>query len=177
MIQAQGQPSMQALLKQAVISEAYDSRQYKERGWCCFEEGLAQVVVAHLQEQKSKGRLPRKHLAAEETRPKLIALEDDGTAQPHEAEHTPNELLGNLQARIRVAKFSCEEDRSKVNKQVLEFMWLISRGVEQAVEQRLAQTTGLRWFLFRMRRKTHPLPPAETEGGTSMSAPKKEALN
>ena len=30
-----------------------------------------------------------------------------------------------------------EEDRSNVNKQVLEFMWLISRGVEQAVEQRM----------------------------------------
>ena len=71
-----------------------------------------------------------------------------------------------------------EEDRSNVNKQVLEFMWLISRGVEQAVEQRLAQTTpSLRWLSFGMRRKTHPLPPAETEGGTSMSAPKKEALN
>ena len=89
----------------------------------------------------------------------------------------PNKLLEELQARIKAAQFTGEENRSIVNKQVLEFMWLISRGVEQAVEQRLAQTTGLRWFLFGMRRKTHPLPPAETEGGTSMSAPKKEALN
>ena len=70
-----------------------------------------------------------------------------------------------------------EEDRSNVNKQVLEFMWLISRGVEQAVEQRLTQTTGLRWLSFGMRRKTHPLPPAETGAGISMSGPKKEAWN
>ena len=138
---------------------------------------MAQVGWSHPAEQASKGRIPKKHSAAEEKRPKLIALEDDGTAQPHEAEHTPNKLLEELQARIKAAQFTGEEDHSTVNKQVLEFMWLISRGVEQAVEQRLAQTTGLRWFLFGMRRKTHPLPPAETEGGTSMSAPKKEALN
>ena len=155
----------QALLKQAVIFEAYNSRTYEERGWCRFEEGLAQVVVAHLVEQASEGRLPKKHSAAEHTRPKLIALGDDGAVQPHEAEHTPSKLLETLQARIKAAKFTGEEDRSTVNKQVLEFMWLISRGVEQAVEQRLAQTTGLRWLLFGMRRKTHPLPPAETEAG------------
>ena len=99
---------MQALLEEAVISEAYDSRQYKERGWCCFEEGLAQVVAAHLAEQKSKGRLPERHRAAEETRHKLIALEDDGVTQPHEAEYTPNKpvnkLLEELQARIKAAK-------------------------------------------------------------------------
>ena len=82
-----------------------------------------------------------------------------------------------VQARIKAAQFTGEEDRSIVNKQVLEFMWLISRGVEQAVEQRLAQTTGLRWLSFGMRRKTHPLPPAETGAGISMSGPKKEAWN
>ena len=70
-----------------------------------------------------------------------------------------------------------EEDRSNVNKQVLEFMWLISRGVEQAVEQRMAQTAGLHWLYFGKRRKTHPLPPAQTEAGTSMSGPRKEAWN
>jgi hypothetical protein len=165
-------PGTQALLKQAVISESYNSRRYEERGWCCFEEGLAQVVVAHLAQQASEGRLPKEHSAAEQTRPKLIALGDDGAAQPHKAEHTPNKLLETLQARIEAAKFIGEEDRSKVNKQVLEFMWLISRGVEQAVEQRLAQTTGLRWLLFGTRRKTHPLPPAETE---AVSVPRKEA--
>ena len=170
-------PGMQALLKQAAIFEAYNSRLYEERGWCCFEEGLAQVVVAHLAEQASKGRIPEKHSAAEEKRPKLIALEDDGTAQPHEAEHTPNKLLEELQARIKAAKFTGEEDRSTVNKQVLEFMWLISRGVEQAVEQRMAQTAGLHWLLFGKRRKTHPLPTGETEAGTSMSGPRKEAWN
>ena len=147
-----------ALLTQAVIFEAYNSRRYEERGWCCFEEGLAQVVVAHLAEQASKGRIPKKHSAAEEKRPKLIALEDDGTAQPHEAEHTPNMLLEELQARIKAAKFTGEEDRSTVNKQVLEFMWLISRGVEQAVEQRMAQTAGLHWLLFGKRRKTEDSP-------------------
>ena len=156
-------PGMQALLKQAMIFEAYNSRRYEERGWCCFEEGLAQVVVAHLAEQASKGRIPKKHSAAEEKRPKLIALEDDGTAQPHEAEHTPNTLLEELQARIEDAKFTGEKDRPKVNKQVDEFMWLISRGVEQAVEQRMAQTAGLHWLSFGTRRKTHPLPPAERD--------------
>jgi len=165
-------PGTQALLKQAAIFESYNSRRYEERGWCCFEEGLAQVVVAHLAQQASEGRLPKEHSAAEQTRPKLIALGDDGAAQPHKAEHTPNKLLETLQARIEAAKFIGEEDRSKVNKQVLEFMWLISRGVEQAVEQRLAQTTGLRWLLFGTRRKTHPLPPAETE---AVSVPRKEA--
>ena len=89
----------------------------------------------------------------------------------------PNKLLEELQARIEAAKFTGEKDRPKVNKQVDGFMWLISRGVEQAVEQRLAQTTGLRWLSFGMRRKTHPLPPAETGAGISMSGPKKEAWN
>ena len=39
---------------------------------------MAQVVVAHLTEQKSKNQLPPKHMEAEEHRPKLVSLNEEG---------------------------------------------------------------------------------------------------
>ena len=127
-------------LEQAVIFQAYNSRLYEERGWCCLEEGVAQVVVAHLMEQRRGGRLPPKHVTAEKTRPKLLAIDDNGAATPFDAEHAPNEMLLVLQKRINDAKFTGEEDRAKVERMVLEFVWMVSRGVEQAVDQHMAKT-------------------------------------
>ena len=63
---------------QATKFWVYNDRPYAERGWCCFEEGVAQIVVAHLTEQAQSGQLPRRHAQAESCRPKLIALGEDG---------------------------------------------------------------------------------------------------
>ena len=157
-------PTMVVLLEHAVIFEAYNSRPYEERGWCCFEEGVAQVVVAHLAEQAREGRLTPKHITAGKIRPKLLAIDESGAVEPHEAKLAPNKLVADLQERINNdAKFTGEEDRTIVEKLLIEFVWMVSRGVEQAVEQQMAKTAGPRsWG-----QKTHPdpLPPSVVEAG------------
>lgn len=155
-------PTMVVLLEHAVIFEAYNSRPYEERGWCCFEEGVAQVVVAHLAEQAREGRLTPKHITAGKTRPKLLAIDESGSVEPHEAKLAPNKLVADLQERINSdAKFTGEEDRTIVEKLLIEFVWMVSRGVEQAVEQQMAKTAGPP----SLGRKTHPLPPSVVEAG------------
>ena len=71
-----------SLLRGTTTLLAYNERPYDERGWCILEEGVAEVVVSHMQLQASQQVLPPRHAAAEASRPKLSLLGDDGLASP-----------------------------------------------------------------------------------------------
>ena len=126
------------LLQGAFSHPAYNDRLYEMRGWCCFEEGVAQVVVAHLAKQGRLGELPAKHATAEACRPKLITLGDDGRSEPHVPKLSPLDLLEDVQRRIERALFTGESDRKNVVQQFQEFSSIISRGVVQRAVKRSA---------------------------------------
>ena len=127
------------LPKGVIVHFAYNDRPYHERGWCCFEGGVAQVVAAHLAHQASNGHLPPAQTEAEEHRAKLIVIGDDGVGEAHVPDLAPSELLVALQERLRSAFFTSEGDRNTVFRLLREFTWMISRGVEQAAAQQAAE--------------------------------------
>ena len=117
------------------IDTLYNERPYEDRGWCCFEEGVAMVVVAYL------AMHPSLYTDVEAFRKKLIVLGSDGVGQPHAAELSPSKLLATVQKRVENVKetfFTGENDRKVVLRLLCEFTWMVSRGVEQAVEQAVA---------------------------------------
>ena len=130
------------LIQGAFSHPAYNERSYEKRGWCCFEEGVAQVVVAHLAKQGRMGELPTKHATAEECRPKLIALGDDGRAEPHVPTLSSLDLLEDVQRRIERALFTGESDRKDVVDQFDSFSSIISRGVAQRARRRSAKVAS-----------------------------------
>jgi len=113
-------------------TEKYNRRKYLERGWCCFEEGLAQMVVAHLSDQRDNKQLPTEHERAEKSRDKLIAI-DTGEPDPFEAENKPEALLNDLKDRVDKAYFFKARDRRAVQRQISNFTSAIAQGVEAEV--------------------------------------------
>ena len=67
----------------------YNDLPYDSKGWCCFEEGVAQVVAAYLAMLASVGQLAPEHAAAEAHRPKLISLCGDGVCEIHVPDQAP----------------------------------------------------------------------------------------
>ena len=129
------------LIQGAFSHPAYNERSYEKRGWCCFEEGVAQVVVAILAKQGRMGELPAKHATAETHRPKLIALGEDGPEE-HVPTLSSSELLEDVQRRIARALFTGESDRKNVVRQFQTFSSIISRGVAQRAGKRSAKVAS-----------------------------------
>ena len=122
------------------VFHAYNDRAYDERGWCCLEAGVAQVVAAQLHFEASLQRLPSRHTDAEASRPKLSLLCDDGSTERHHVvtDQKPAELLQAVRKGITDAEFTAPADQETVPALFDEFAWMIQRGVEQAVEQQQA---------------------------------------
>lgn len=128
--------SKRTLLEAAALFPTYNSRPFEERGWCCLTEGLSQVVAAHLARQGVD--MIDKHKAAEEKRPKLIEIDDNGVATPYQTVLEPKELQEELVKRLKDearTKFRFDTDRVTVVQQAEDYIWIFNKSLSDAPVQ------------------------------------------
>ena len=113
------------------VAMKWNARPYGERGWCLCEQGVCQIVLAHMRQAQRRGTLPERYNIE---RPKLIDISGGMSTVP-EAEEDPKVLSDRLQSDIESAaktKFTGESDRQVVLLQLLDLEWFVMQAIADA---------------------------------------------
>jgi len=109
--------------------EEVNLRPYNERGWCVFEQGIAQVVAAHVDRTK---HLPHRLMQAEAAIPKVTHICVERDMRYDASTQVPTKLLKQLIMRLQHIKFTSGGDKRMVIESLKDFEWCVNSSMEQA---------------------------------------------
>ena len=109
---------------------------FDERGHCIAEEGIARIVIAHLNKSEDVGQLPSRFIVAQARRPKLVYVSDDGDARPCEVNQRPDMALAKMRRELKAnsTHFCGKDERDNVSMGVAQIEYLIDRSMDEATQ-------------------------------------------
>ena len=126
------------------MSRAHNTTNYADRGWCCFEEGVALFTMTHLQAAEDKaaerGNPVHEALAlAQKSRPKLTELSATKD-EPRKATSEPIvRLLQRTIDAVSKATFTGKGDKEDVIKMLHEFEWDMKASIDSVQADALSE--------------------------------------
>ena len=160
------------------LAEAWNGRQYEERGWTSFEYGVASMAAAHMrriavQLQRQRRTAPDAVRKAEGSRPKVIDLDEAAAPAATEVvgeaapEAEPVALLRALTKRVEGAAFTNNADRTAVAHMLFALEWTMHVAMDEVIgrgEGRARLTADAHRSGLRFRRATIHTVPGESSG-------------
>ena len=141
---------------------SWNAKAYEDRGWCCFEEGVARLAAGHRSKVQRRLAMPTGWGPwAGKQQPKVVEISD---FYPHVVEVPKPPTIMELEASIDKATFTGAADRGTVVHMLKEFNTYLDLKLmndakliaRERNQQRRTRSVGLKWFIYRLAPKRSP---------------------